>query len=39
MPASVVADAVIHALAAPRTSAFANIELQPMAPIQNDEAP
>ena len=33
MSASVVADAVIHALAAPRTSSFANIELQPVAPV------
>lgn len=36
MPAVAVADAVIHALAAPRSTTFANIELQPIAPIVDD---
>ena len=33
MQASTVAEAIVHALNAPRSAAFANIELQPMPPI------
>ncbi|MBW2292295.1 MAG: SDR family NAD(P)-dependent oxidoreductase [Deltaproteobacteria bacterium] len=37
MEASMVADAVIHALDAPRSASFANIELQPTAPPRSSQ--
>ena len=37
MDPSTVADAVIHALDAPRTASYANIELQPTAPPRSSE--